>query len=482
MRLSPIITAVSALWVNHAVAQAEDSTIVEIVQMDQNLSTLVSLVVAAGLAEELSSAGPFTLFAPTNDAFANLPDGVGPFLNSDVDALRDVLLYHVVNGTILSKDVAPGVVMTTLEGSNLTINSDYDIGNEDLDMFAELTNVDIIASNGVIHVIEDVVVPLAVFQKYVDVNPGNCSLCPGGESVPDPDFEIPFGEGITCGFYESFASTISNDTECAEAQMGLAGICGCTSAPVGVCSSLCPDGEDLPNPDLEIPILDGLTCGVYESTLMASITNETECAMAQLFGGAMCECPGSDSQMCTVCPNSEMLYPDNIYNETTGQTCAEYEDTILSLDPMTCYLLSAFSSAFGFNPCGCGTSIPSSMIGVTLPPAVSPSAKTTFPPSGSPIAKVTEISSPSPSSSPIAKVTEISNPSPSSSPIAKKTEKSDPPTDSPIAMIAEISNQPTGSSLIGENVEAKGITSDCLIVKSLLIFPVISVFFLSWTL
>jgi len=167
MRLSPIIAAACALLSKHVGAdQSEeetvDLTILELAQSDpDNFSILLSLVDEADLAETLSSEGPFTLFAPTNDAFDEIPDEFISFWREDGDALKNVLMYHVLNGAILSTDLVDGGDYKTLEGSDLHVHDMGgvpEIGNEALDYFVNITEADVTASNGVIHIINGVLI------------------------------------------------------------------------------------------------------------------------------------------------------------------------------------------------------------------------------------------------------------------------------------------------------------------------------------
>lgn len=122
-------------------------------------STLVAAVDAAGLVETLSGEGPFTVFAPTDDAFAALPDGTIDSLLADPSgALTDVLLYHVVSGKALSTDLSDGMTIETVGGGMLTVSiSDGKVMIND----AMVVTADVMASNGVIHVIDAVLVPAA---------------------------------------------------------------------------------------------------------------------------------------------------------------------------------------------------------------------------------------------------------------------------------------------------------------------------------
>ncbi|MEQ8673946.1 MAG: fasciclin domain-containing protein [Aggregatilineales bacterium] len=137
-------------------------TIVDIASADENFSTLVSAVVAADLAETLSGEGPFTVFAPTNDAFDAAFAALGitaEDLLADTDTLTNILLYHVVSGEVLAADVVGLTSATTVQGSDITI-SVVD-GNVFLNDTVQVIMTDIIASNGVIHVIDGVLLPPA---------------------------------------------------------------------------------------------------------------------------------------------------------------------------------------------------------------------------------------------------------------------------------------------------------------------------------
>jgi uncharacterized surface protein with fasciclin (FAS1) repeats len=134
-------------------------TIVEIAASDPNFSTLVAAVDAAGLVETLNGAGPFTVFAPTNEAFAALPPGVldALLLPENKDLLVKILTYHVVPGTVMAADVTAGEV-ATVEGQNITIATDGGVTVNG----AAVLQTDIVASNGVIHVIDAVLLPADV--------------------------------------------------------------------------------------------------------------------------------------------------------------------------------------------------------------------------------------------------------------------------------------------------------------------------------
>jgi uncharacterized surface protein with fasciclin (FAS1) repeats len=101
--------------------------------------------------------GPFTVFAPTDEAFAALPAGTVEALLADIPALTDILLYHVVAGKVLAEDVVGLSSATTVQGSDIAITIDG--GNVFLNGTAQVVATDIAASNGVIHVIDSVILP-----------------------------------------------------------------------------------------------------------------------------------------------------------------------------------------------------------------------------------------------------------------------------------------------------------------------------------
>ena len=133
-------------------------TIVEIAVGNPDFSTLVAALQAAELVEALSGEGPFTVFAPTNEAFAALPDGTLEMLllPENKDKLVAILTYHVVSGKVMAADVVTLEEATTLQGDTIAISaSDAGVTVDG----ASVVATDIEASNGVIHVINAVIVP-----------------------------------------------------------------------------------------------------------------------------------------------------------------------------------------------------------------------------------------------------------------------------------------------------------------------------------
>jgi uncharacterized surface protein with fasciclin (FAS1) repeats len=121
-----------------------------------SFTTLVAAVQAAGLDETLASGGPFTVFAPTDEAFAKLPAGTVEGLLADKDKLTAVLTYHVVSGKVMAADVVSLTEAPTVQGQN--INIDASNGGVRIND-ASVVQTDIECDNGVIHVIDSVILP-----------------------------------------------------------------------------------------------------------------------------------------------------------------------------------------------------------------------------------------------------------------------------------------------------------------------------------
>lgn len=152
---SPAPTAAPAP--TEAPAPAAPGTIVDVATEAGSFGTLLAAVEAAGLVDTLLGEGPFTVFAPTDDAFAKLPEGTVESLLNDIPALTDILLYHVVAGEVLAADVVNLESATSVQGSDIAISVDG--GNVFLNGEAQVVATDIAASNGVIHVIDTVILP-----------------------------------------------------------------------------------------------------------------------------------------------------------------------------------------------------------------------------------------------------------------------------------------------------------------------------------
>lgn len=135
--------------------QIATKNIVETAVEAGSFTTLVAAVQAAGLADVLSNGGPFTVFAPTDEAFAKLPEGTVESLLSDPEALANILTYHVVEGRVMAADVIGLSSAPTLQGSEVSIDSSNGVMINN----ATVIQADIETSNGIIHVIDTVLIP-----------------------------------------------------------------------------------------------------------------------------------------------------------------------------------------------------------------------------------------------------------------------------------------------------------------------------------
>ena len=151
-------------------AEAETGTVVEVAQGDETFSTLVSAVTAADLGATLSGDGPFTVFAPTNDAFAKIPEAtLTELTTNDTETLGNILTYHVVAGNVDAATLlqaiegagADGYSIDTVNGGTLTatVVDGNVVLTDAAGGTATVTATDVAASNGVIHVIDTVLMP-----------------------------------------------------------------------------------------------------------------------------------------------------------------------------------------------------------------------------------------------------------------------------------------------------------------------------------
>ena len=138
-----------------ALAGSMDKDIVDTAAAAGSFNTLLAAATAAGLVDTLKSDGPFTVFAPTDDAFAALPEGTVEALLADPEALAGILTYHVVPGAVMSTDLVDDMKAGTVNGAEITIDLDDGVMVND----ATVVAADIETSNGVIHVIDKVILP-----------------------------------------------------------------------------------------------------------------------------------------------------------------------------------------------------------------------------------------------------------------------------------------------------------------------------------
>jgi uncharacterized surface protein with fasciclin (FAS1) repeats len=159
LKVNTIIRRIGAgvvmLGLSSFASAGQPGTIVEVAAANGSFNTLVTAIKAAGLVDTLNSKGPFTVFAPNDAAFAKIPDFVLKKLLTDKAALTKLLTYHVVPGKVMAADVKPGMVKT-VEGQDIKITvKDGAVMVND----AKVVGTDVPASNGVIHVIDNVLQP-----------------------------------------------------------------------------------------------------------------------------------------------------------------------------------------------------------------------------------------------------------------------------------------------------------------------------------
>ena len=160
MKMTNSLLAVAGMFTLLAVGtiQAKAADIVDTAVAAGNFKTLVAAVQAAGLVDTLKGKGPFTVFAPTDEAFAKLPAGTVEDLlkPENKEKLVGILTYHVIPGKVMSGDIAGKKAdVATVQGSKLSVDATSGVKVDD----ASVTTADIEASNGVIHVIDTVVLP-----------------------------------------------------------------------------------------------------------------------------------------------------------------------------------------------------------------------------------------------------------------------------------------------------------------------------------
>ena len=153
--IAPLVALTLAVAPVMAAEKKAEKNIVDTAAAAGTFTTLLAAAQAAGLAETLSTGGPFTVLAPTDDAFKKLPEGTVEALLKDTEKLKSILLHHVIDGAVMSKDVVKLKSAKSKLGQDLTIDATDGvvIGG------AKVVKADIVASNGVIHVIDTVILP-----------------------------------------------------------------------------------------------------------------------------------------------------------------------------------------------------------------------------------------------------------------------------------------------------------------------------------
>lgn len=156
-RKTALAVTSAVMFAGAAFADSHSKDIVDTAAGAGDFTTLVAAVQAAGLVDTLKGDGPFTVFAPTDDAFAALPEGTVDTLlmPENKEQLVSILTYHVVPGKVMSSDLSNGMTAATVQGGEITIDLDNGVMVND----ATVVKADIEASNGVIHVIDKVIMP-----------------------------------------------------------------------------------------------------------------------------------------------------------------------------------------------------------------------------------------------------------------------------------------------------------------------------------
>jgi|SRR6056297_1687786 len=157
LRTKLVAYTAAALMAAPAFAGGHSKDIVDTAAGAGTFNTLVAAVTAADLVETLKGEGPFTVFAPTDEAFAALPEGTveSLLMEENKDQLVSILTYHVVPGKVMSSDLTDGMTPATVQGGTITI----DLSDGVKVNGANVTTADIEAENGVIHVIDQVILP-----------------------------------------------------------------------------------------------------------------------------------------------------------------------------------------------------------------------------------------------------------------------------------------------------------------------------------
>ncbi|MDA8585224.1 fasciclin domain-containing protein [Rhodobacteraceae bacterium] len=155
IRRTFIAATAAAAIATSAFADGHSKDIVDTAVDAGTFTTLVAAVQAAGLVDTLKGEGPFTVFAPTDEAFAALPAGTVEGLLADPETLATILTLHVVPGKVMSTDLSNGMTATTVNGADVTIMTEGGVTVNGANVVA----ADVDASNGVIHVIDKVILP-----------------------------------------------------------------------------------------------------------------------------------------------------------------------------------------------------------------------------------------------------------------------------------------------------------------------------------
>jgi uncharacterized surface protein with fasciclin (FAS1) repeats len=178
--VADLIASNGVVHVIDAVLVQDTVTVVDIIVGSEDHTILETAVIAAELADDLSGEGPFTVFAPTDEAFAALPEGVLDALLADpTGALADVLLYHVVAAEAMSGDLSDGQLISTLLGNKVEVTIDGGVFIND----AQVIVADIEADNGVVHVLDAVLVPSNTVVDVIETSDNHMTLAAAIEAA-----------------------------------------------------------------------------------------------------------------------------------------------------------------------------------------------------------------------------------------------------------------------------------------------------------
>ena len=185
---------------------SQPATVVDIIVNSEDHNTLEIAVLAAGLDDDLSAEGPFTVFAPTDAAFAALPAGTIESLLTDIDALTNILLYHVVGSAELSTDLSDGQSIETLQGQSVVVGIDMmTVMINDATVIVE----DLLADNGVVHVIDAVLLPTTGVEAVNPIADFNIYPNPAAFQVNIVG-EVPAGANLN--IYDSVGRSVYTST------------------------------------------------------------------------------------------------------------------------------------------------------------------------------------------------------------------------------------------------------------------------------
>ncbi len=210
--VADIMASNGVVHVIDAVLLPPQPSVVDIIVDSPDHTILETAVIAAELADDLSGAGPFTVFAPTDDAFNALPAGVLDALLLDpTGELAQILLYHVLGAEVLSTDLSNGQMATTLQGSDITVTIN---GSDVFINDAQVTVADIMASNGVVHVIDAVLLPSTVSTQNLSASANNIKISPNpATNYLQIDFPDSFNNEVLMQLFDVNGKLIESKIE-----------------------------------------------------------------------------------------------------------------------------------------------------------------------------------------------------------------------------------------------------------------------------